>query len=343
MKDSVALDEADLALVDALQVAPRASWTAISRATELSAVTAARRWRRLVDAGVAWVTGAPSVSVWNAQCVAYVEITCAPGSNLAVARELAADRHALSVELTAGGCDVFVTVAAAHLTALSRYLLGRLDLVPGVTGSRTRIATRVYRDGSAWRLGALSQDAAKRLPRTDEGSRSPAPLLPASDRRILLQLGLDGRASFTAIAAAAGVSEAAARRRTARLLATGTVLLRTEVAGPLVGWPVPAILSVDAPTSRLAEYARAVARFRQVRLCATLAGTPPMVVAAWLRDIEEIHRLETTIARELPGLSVVDRLITLRTVKRMGRLLDEAGRAVGAVPMDVWMDPLEQR
>jgi hypothetical protein len=42
----------------------------------------------------------------------------------------------------------------------------------------------------------------------------------------------------------------------------------------------------------------------------------------------------------VPNLTVVDRLITLRTVKRMGRLLDEDGRAIGAVPMDVWTDPL---
>lgn len=43
-----------------------------------------------------------------------------------------------------------------------------------------------------------------------------------------------------------------------------------------------------------------------------------------------------------PGLAVVDRLVTLRPVKRMGRLLDEDRRAVGAVPMDVWADPLEE-
>jgi hypothetical protein len=45
------------------------------------------------------------------------------------------------------------------------------------------------------------------------------------------------------------------------------------------------------------------------------------------------------MARAVPETTVTDRLVTLRTVKRMGRLLDEDGCAVGAVPMDVWADP----
>jgi DNA-binding Lrp family transcriptional regulator len=346
--DSVELTETDLALVEALQVSPRASWSSVGAVLGISAVTAARRWARLADAGVAWVTGPPAVAVWNAQCVAYVEITCTPGRKLAVAELIARDRHALSVELTAGGADLFVTVAAVDLTALSRYLLGRLDLIPGITGLRTRIATRLYRDGSGWRLGALPREAASALrsrsghrPEEGNGTSLSSRLSPV-DRAILVQLGLDGRSSYRALATAADVSEATARRRTSRLLRTGMVLLRAEVAGLLAGWPVLVNLSVDVPTSRLAEAAHMVSQLRQVRMCATLAGTRPLVVSAWLRDIEEVHRFEVSLAKTLPGLTIVDRFVTLRPLKRMGRLLDEAGRAVGSVPMDVWADPLDQ-
>jgi DNA-binding Lrp family transcriptional regulator len=344
MTDSGGLTEGDLALIEALQIAPRASWAAVARATNTSPVTAARRWRRLVDGGAAWVTGAPGVSVWNAQCVAYVDISCSSGQSLAVAETLAQDRHALSVELTAGGADVFVTVAAADLRALSRYMLERIDLIPGITATRTRISTHLYRDGSHWRLGALAHEGASVLPVSlhspDTTRLSVLPHLQASDRELLVQLGLNGRSPYTTLAANAKVSEATARRRVARLLGTGTVLLRAEVAAHPAGWPVPVILSVDAPTSRLVETARAIARLRQVRLCATLAGTPPIIVSAWLHDVEAIHGFETTLVKALPDLTVVDRLVTLRTVKRMGRLLDEDGRAVGVVPMDVWTDPL---
>jgi DNA-binding Lrp family transcriptional regulator len=340
--DSVALSEADLALVEALQVSPRAPWSAVGRATASSPVTAARRWGRLVDTGAAWVTGTPGVSVWNAHCVAYVGIRCTPGRNLDVAGTLAADGHALSVELTAGTYDVFATVAAADLPSLSRYLLERVDGIDGITETRPRISTRLYRDGSDWRLGTLAQAAASRLPRSDvqPGTAQRGAAWRPEDTRILVELGLDGRASYASLAAAAGVSEATARRRVNRLIDTGTVILRAEVASHLSGWRVPVILTVDAPTDRLAETAAAIARLRPVRLCATLAGSPAIVVTAWLRDVAAIRSFEDAMARAVPQLSVTDRLVTLRTVKRMGRLLDEQGRAVGAVPMDVWADPV---
>ncbi len=45
------LDELDLALVDALQVNPRASWAALGDVLELAPVTLARRWQRLAESG----------------------------------------------------------------------------------------------------------------------------------------------------------------------------------------------------------------------------------------------------------------------------------------------------
>ena len=343
MKDSANLSEADLALIEALQVSPRAPWSAVGRATATDPVTASRRWSRLVESGAAWVTGTPGVPVWNAQCVAYVGIRCDPGRKLSVAGILAGDPHALSVELTAGDVDLFVTVAAADLRALSRYLLERVDLIPGITETRTRICTHLYRDGSRWRLGTLPQEAASRLPPRPEGSavaQAGATTMRPDDKHLLVQLGLDGRSSYAALADAAGVSEATARRRVNSLIASGTVVLRAEVATHLTGWRVPVILSVDTPSSRLAEAAAAIARIRHVRLCATLAGTPAIVVAVWLEDLEALHGFETTLAKAIPEITVTDRLLTLRTVKRMGRLLDEDGRAVDAVPMDVWTDPV---
>jgi DNA-binding Lrp family transcriptional regulator len=158
----------------------------------------------------------------------------------------------------------------------------------------------------------------------------------AADRALLLAVSRDGRASYAELAAAAGVSPATARRRVDRLVHSGAVLLRAEVSGPLVGWPVAVVFSADAPAGRLDALATAVGRMRQVRLCATLAAAPSLIVVAWLHTVEEVHRFELALAEALPELQVVDRLVVLRSLKRMGRLLDESGRAVGVVPMGTW-------
>ncbi|MGO9382170.1 MAG: AsnC family protein [Mycobacterium sp.] len=52
------LDELDVALLDALHVNPQVSFEELGRVLDVSPVTAARRWRRLVSTGRAWVSSA---------------------------------------------------------------------------------------------------------------------------------------------------------------------------------------------------------------------------------------------------------------------------------------------
>lgn len=333
---SAALDEDDLVLVEALQRDPRAPWTEIAEVVGTNAVTASRRWERLRSAGAAWVTGAPGPGTWDAQCLAYVDVTCEPRAKTRVAEQVAADVHALSVDITAGSSDLLVTVAAMDLRTLGRYLLERLDRVPGVTATRARIATRLYTEGSLWRLGVLPTVRPVPGPRPFVRTSS----LDAVDRDLMVALGADGRASYAALAQVTGTSQPTARRRVDRLVSSGAVLLRTEVAAPLAGWPVSVVLWADAPPGRLDDVAAQLGRLRQVRLCATLASTPSLVLVAWLGSLDEVHRFEQALVQGVPGVEVLDRLVVLRAVKRMGHLLDERGCTTATVPMDVWRDPV---
>ncbi len=333
---STALDEDDLALVEALQRDPRAPWTEVAEVVGTGPVTASRRWERLRSTGSAWVTGTPGPGTWDAQCLAYVDVTCVPSARTQVAAELAGDAHALSVDITAGSSDLLVTVATMDLRTLGRYLLERLDRVPGVTATRTRIATRLYTEGSLWRLGVLPSVRPVHGPLPF----SRTTMLDAVDRDLLVALGADGRASYAALAEVTGTSQPTARRRVERLVSSGAVLLRTEVAAPLAGWPVSVVLWADAPAGKLDDVATALGRLRQVRLCATLASTPSLVLVAWLASLDEVHRFEQALVRGVPDVEVLDRLVVLRAVKRMGHLLDEHGCATSTVRMDVWRDPV---
>jgi DNA-binding Lrp family transcriptional regulator len=336
MPEVVALDENDLALAEALQRDPRAPWTTVAEVVGTNAVTASRRWERLRATGAAWVTGTPGPGSHHAQVLAYVDVTCMPSEKTRVAHELARDAHALSVDITAGGRDLLLTVAAVDLPTLGSYLLERLDRVPGVTGTRARIATRLHAEGSTWRLGVLPANGAS-------GAAMPfirPAVLDEVDRELMSALGEDGRASYAALAAATGISQPTARRRVDRLIGSGAVILRSEVAAPLAGLPVMVVLSADAPAGRLDDVASRLGRLRQVRLSATLAGTPSLLVTAWLPSLEEVHRFEQELVHQVPEADVVDRLVVLRSIKRMGRLLDPWGRATGTVRMDVWRQPV---
>ena len=345
MTESSTLSSADLRLVDALQVAPRAPWAAIGKILDVSAVVAAKRWARLVDEGAAWVTAAPGMALHNEQCLAYVEITCRPEHRFEVANAIAQHSLAVTVELITGSADILVTVAAIDLHTMSHYLLHHLDQVEHVLSSRARIATRIYGEGSMWRLRTLDAASVKSLETVRKLQMSDDDLGPPSQpsdpvKIMLTHLAVDGRTSFVELAERAGISTSTARRHIGRLLRAGVIILRTDVNARAVDWPVQVYLWAKAPADRLSETATALSRFRHTRLTATVTANASLALCLWLRSVEEVHRLEMAIATKLPHVEVVDRLVVLSQVKRMGRLLDETGRAVGVVPINFWDDLL---
>jgi DNA-binding Lrp family transcriptional regulator len=152
--------------------------------------------------------------------------------------------------------------------------------------------------------------------------------LDAADERILAALFTDGRASYAALAEAAAVSEPTLRRRLRRLMDAGRVAVRCDVAWEAAGWPVQTILALRVPVDRLEETARALTARPETRLVATCVGEADLAVTAWLPSLAEAHPFATMLAERFPGVRVVRWLTGLRAVKRMGRLLDERGRAL---------------
>lgn len=345
VKESTILTPDDRELIGALQVGPRTPWTDIGEALGISGITAARRWERINASGVAWVTAAPGMSRRAEQCVAYVEVDCLPGKRIEVAAELSRHEMVVTVEITTGTADIMLTIAAANLQMLSHYLLDHLGAMENVLRSRARIATQIYTEGSRWRLVDLPEEAVRVLERSrpkpePDGGAETITMTPDVQRLAGL-LTVDGRASYAELAAATDLSPTTVRRHVSGLLRSGMLLPRTDVAAELSGSPVQVYLWADAPVEGLPGTARTISQIRQVRLCATVSSAPSMLMCAWLQTVEEVHRLELAIASRLPQVRIVDRLVVLRTVKRMGRLLDTSGRAVGVVPINIWEDGLE--
>lgn len=332
-------------LLGALQIAPRAPWTVLGDALGITPVTAAKRWERLRENGTAWVTGAPAMAVRHAQCLAYVEITCAPEHRLAVAQAIAKHSLAVTVELATGSADILATVAAADLPTMSHYLLEHLDRVDHVRSTRSRIATRLYGEGSRWRIGELPAPAVTALQQVAAEQFGPATPdvqvgMSENVKAMMIQLSQDGRTSIADLAERSGLSQSSARRKLTQLLGSRMVVLRADVNRHAVGWPVQVYLWAHTPVESLNETAYALSRLRESRLTATVTAGPNLALCVWLRTVEEVHRLELSIAARLPHVEIIDRLIVLRTVKRMGRLIDESGNAVGVVPINVWDDLL---
>lgn len=340
MPDSVVIDpragfsELDLALVEALQVAPRAPWSRIGRALDVDATTAARRWERLRAHGLAWVTAYPSARMVT---VAYLEVRCRPRFLESVSAAAAQLPWVFSVDETAGDFDLLLSVVSTDLPTLGRHVRRVIGELRGVRSTRTRLALRLFGEGGDWRMRALdpAERAALTTPkapgRLSYGTQPHDGTSP-EDRALLAELGADGRLGYRELGAATGMSEHTARRRLGRMTREGEVTLRCDLAHPLAGLPTAVVYRAVVPHSRLEETGSTLARMEQVRLCTSVSGPHNLLVMVWLHGLAGVDSFEAVLADRHPSLEVKDRTVILHSPKRMGRLLDLRGRAVGRVP-----------
>ncbi|MFF3570496.1 Lrp/AsnC family transcriptional regulator [Nocardia jiangxiensis] len=343
MQDSaIALDELDLAVINCLEIAPRASWQRIGAALEVDPATIARRWQRLSRGRAAWVSG--RASGLPDACQAIVLVDCATGAANDTAQRLARWPHVLSVEHISGSHDLSLLITVPGLGALSRLLLESLSAVPGVVATRTLLITRTFRLGDRWQLNVL--DAAQRA-RLAAGvrpwpERPPRPRpLDATDRTLVLRLGQDGRAALSDLARETGLSISTVRRRMDGMVAGGQLQVRCDMALSLSGWPVGMWVWARAdPNDR--RTVEALLAITGARVCMRVSGGEPnLVVGFSLRTVHEVAVVESRLSVEAPRLTILGTSIVLRFIKRMGRVLDAAGRSQTVVPMEVWADPGE--
>lgn len=340
MQDLLTLDELDLGLVHALQIAPRAPWTLVGDVLEISPVTAARRWERLTQHQLAWVTCYPGPGLASRHVVAFVEVDCEPAERHRLVQTLSLDPRAATVEVIASGRDLFLTVFIADLASLSRFLLDEVSALPGVRGTRTQLGTGIFAHGAGWRLDALRPDQTRRIGRAAAPKSAGEDVPAAAVRALLRALGQDGRSSAAQLAESLGVSPSTIRRRLGRIEREQLLSFRCEVANVVSGWPVIATFWASVPPDDLGRTAQAIAGFPGVRLCTAVTGASNLLITMWLRSLIDSQRIEALLAQHFPDLVLNDRAVALRVVKRMGRLLDDVGRTTGVVPIDPWYEPV---
>jgi DNA-binding Lrp family transcriptional regulator len=132
-EESITIDGTDRALIRALQLAPRGSFSRIGDVLGLSEQTVARRYRRLCREGVLRVVAlvdpaALGESTWT------IRVRCRPDGTAAIAGALARRDDVGWVALSAGGSEVTCAVRSRSREQRDELLLQRLPRTSPVLG-----------------------------------------------------------------------------------------------------------------------------------------------------------------------------------------------------------------
>lgn len=328
------LEEEDFSLIHALQLRPRATWTQLAAALDSSPVTLARRWERLRDGGAAWVTAYPHVPGLYQVQAAYVEIRCASGQVRELIRELATWPSVASIEEASREYSLVLTVFGLGLRDLSALLLDAIPSLPGVLNTRSHLASRLHVEGSSWRVGALDRrrvQALSQLPSIGGGRMAKLQPWEEPYAPLTVALGEDGRRSAADLARITGRPVSTVRRQLGHLLNADALTFRCEIAQGLTPSPIVVNWWCQVPVAHVSTCVDRLRANPTVRQMASLPGPANLLVTTWMRSIEESMRMQEHLEQDLAPLSVVDSALILRTVKRMGWLLDDLGRSTGFV------------
>ncbi|MEU8825225.1 Lrp/AsnC family transcriptional regulator [Streptomyces sp. NPDC048636] len=334
--------ELDLALVDALQTGPRAPWSRIGRVLGVDPTTASRRWERMRDAGLAWITTHSSTKTIT---LAHVEVRCRSRYLASVSAAVARLPWVISVDETAGDFDFYLGVAATDLATLGRSVRETIGGLRGVRALRVSVGITHYSEGSQWRTRAMAPGARAALLSPPSSSRfafssQPYDLLASGDRALVSALSGDGRSGYTELAAMTGMSEHTARRRLQRMVREGDIVFRCDLAHRLAGLSTAMIYRASVPHSLLDKTGTALARMEPMRLCISQSGPHNLLMKVWMRGLDAVDQFETLLSDRFPALEVKDRTVVFHSAKRMDRLLDVDGRAIGRVPIQDPLPPL---
>ena len=136
------------------------------------------------------------------------------------------------------------------------------------------------------------------------------------DKRIIEHLQQDGRRPFTQIAADLGVSEAAVRARTNRLVERG-VLQVVGVTDPLrLGFQQMAMIGIRCESDQLVAVAEAVAAMPEVDYVVITAGSYDVLVETVCEDNEALLKFLTEKLRAVEGVRETETFVYLRMVKQ---------------------------
>ncbi|MFF9510031.1 Lrp/AsnC family transcriptional regulator [Streptomyces sp. NPDC014724] len=326
--------ELDIAIIDALQLNPRADWAALAGALRHTPKTLARRWSALSTCGLAWIAIGPGPAFVRYGCAAFLVVSCRPQAKHDVAAALIAEPALVSVSATSGEADFLVDAFAPSLDDLARVLSERIETIEGIVSVTTLVVLATYREGSRWRVQALDLQQSALLTRPQAGApRRAGPALDDLDRLLLDVLLSDGRQPWTDLADRCGTTGPTARRRVGKMIDSGRIALRCEGANAIVGPVVPTTFMIAVRPDEVNRVGEVLGTHPRCRILEAITGPSNMLLTMWFRSTAEIAPFEAALVRELPSIAIADRYVSFRTYKRGGHILDAEGRSTAVIPL----------
>jgi DNA-binding Lrp family transcriptional regulator len=325
------MDDTDLDIIAALQVAPRVPANALGEILGVPTSTITRRLNRLQNERLMKVIGRfawPLVLSGNPQ---QLWICCEPGRAAEVAENLKAFAEIQFVMTTSGTGDIYADLFPLLGSDVNDLISNQIASLPGIRSIETRLVLDSRRVGQNWRFQRLTAEqnealAAHTIPVNQPALESMDQL---SDLEFgtMCELGRNARASAAEVARTLNVSSSSAYRAIQMLLSTGAISPRVEVEPSALGFPLAAVVSLQVKPKSIAHVLDQLSGHESARMISMVTGQAPVVFHGVFRDPRSLADFITEDIGALPGIQTMDTSVALNVKRRYW--MDRDGALIG--------------
>jgi DNA-binding Lrp family transcriptional regulator len=258
-----------------------------------------------------------------------VRLQSVPDAAAGVAEALARRSDTSWISLTSGGTEITCVVKPADGRSRHDLLLRQLPSSRRIVAISAQSVLHMFRGGASHWSGAtqaLTAEQAARLAIPPPGA-GPCKGLGPDDRVLLAELARDGRASYAELGQATHWHESTVRRRVEELRAAGILYLDVDVDDSAFGIGTHANLYLSVAPARLATVGRALAEHPEVPFVAATTGTTNLMATVLCRDDHDLYRYLTEQIAGLDGVSSLEVVLIIRSVKRAATVLPQPSAA----------------
>ncbi|PSK99009.1 AsnC family transcriptional regulator [Murinocardiopsis flavida] len=299
------LDDLDLDLIAALQVAPRAPANVVADVLGASASTVGRRIQRLHAESLLRVIGQVDWRLFSDARPRHVWISTVPGRAQEVAHRLAERGDTQFVAMTSGDADVYGVLHPRGRAAVRDLLTLDVPSIPGIVATRSDLVLRPVSRADSWRLRRLTPDRVAALePHAVPAAGAHGDTDPLSPQELAVArlLHRNGRTASGEVARELGVSQSTAYRVVQSLLGRGVVRPRVEVEPALLGMGLEAVLALTVQPGAITAVADALADDPHARYVTIVAGAEALILHGVFPDEERLADFLSVDLARLPGV-----------------------------------------
>ncbi|WP_433660175.1 Lrp/AsnC family transcriptional regulator [Nocardia sp. CA-128927] len=315
-KNSI-LDGVDTQIVQRLQLDPRISFNRVAEELGVAEQTVARRYRRLRRDGVVRVIGAvDSRALGENDWI--IRVHCRPDGARQVAEALARRDDAAWVSIAAAGAEVNFSLHPRTPQDRDDLLVQRLQRTAPVHDiAAAMILHRFVGPGVVdWR--------GRQVVRASENATAATDYVEADlqlrdeDGALLELLARDGRASFSVLARATGMSIGRVARRIAALQAAGILYFDLDIAPAALGSSLSAFLWLRVAPAQLDAVGRAIAEHDETVYAAAVTGPFNIFAVLTADTADDLYHYVTTKMATLDGVHSFELTPVLERLKQAG-------------------------